>query len=215
MWPLQKNNSSIHRENLLMTTMTNTPNGRVRKSLAEQIDRLDRILDGLADGLNAAVAAAVQEAVGLAVRETLRSVLAEVVRNPDLLDRVRAAVAPQEQAVAALPPPLPGSTANFVNRVQARAAALWVQARHAGAQALVRAGRLVAQAAVLCRKAWQVRGRLLIAVGVGAAAAALTYCAGPTIASVAAGLWGFAATAAARTERWVQRLLPAYRALDS
>src|SRR2546422_122011 len=91
---------------------TTTPNGRVRKSLAEQIDRLDRILDGLADGLNAAVAAAVQEAVRLAVRGALRG-----------------------------------------------------------------------------------------------AAAALTYCAGPTIASVAAGLWGFAATAAARTERWVQRLL--------
>ena len=31
---------------------TTTTNGRVRKSLAEQIDRLDSILDGLADNLN-------------------------------------------------------------------------------------------------------------------------------------------------------------------
>jgi hypothetical protein len=31
---------------------TTTTNGRTRKSLAEQIDRLDAILDGLADALN-------------------------------------------------------------------------------------------------------------------------------------------------------------------
>jgi hypothetical protein len=34
-----------------MTTTMN-PNGRVRKNLASQLDRLDQILDGLADGLN-------------------------------------------------------------------------------------------------------------------------------------------------------------------
>ena len=43
---------------------TTTTNGRVRKSLAEQIDRLDQILDGLANGLNEAVAMVVREAVG-------------------------------------------------------------------------------------------------------------------------------------------------------
>ena len=52
-----------------MTTTTNVnANGRIRKSLAEQLDRLDLILDGLADGLNEAVATAVKEAVGVAVR---------------------------------------------------------------------------------------------------------------------------------------------------
>ena len=41
--------------------MTTTTNGRAeRKSLAGQLDRLDRILDGLADGLNEAVATAVK-----------------------------------------------------------------------------------------------------------------------------------------------------------
>jgi hypothetical protein len=50
--------------------MSTTTNGRERKSLAEQIDRLDGILDGLAQGLEQAVVAAVQAAVGLAVRES-------------------------------------------------------------------------------------------------------------------------------------------------
>ena len=48
-----------------MTTTLNpsaNPNGRSRKSLADQIDRLDQILDGLADGLNEAVASAVKQA---------------------------------------------------------------------------------------------------------------------------------------------------------
>ena len=74
---------------------------------------------------------------------------------------------------------------------------------------------LAAQAAALGRKLWQFKGRLLMAVVIGGAAAALTYCAGPTIASVAAGLWGFAATAAAQTERWLKRLFPSDHALDA
>src|SRR5947209_7237504 len=48
-----------------MTTNVKT-NGRPRKSLAEQIDRLDGVIDALSEGLNEAVATAVQESVGLA-----------------------------------------------------------------------------------------------------------------------------------------------------
>ena len=57
-------------------------NGRARKSLAEQIDRLDSVLDGLADGLNEAVAEAVKQAV--------RAVMTEVLSNPELLARLQA-----------------------------------------------------------------------------------------------------------------------------
>ena len=56
----------------MSTTLTN---GRQRKSLAEQIDRLDSVLDGLADGLN--------EAVATAVKETVHAVLSEVLSNPE------------------------------------------------------------------------------------------------------------------------------------
>ena len=56
----------------MSTTLTN---GRQRKALAEQIDRLDSVLDGLADGLN--------EAVATAVKETVHAVLSEVLSNPE------------------------------------------------------------------------------------------------------------------------------------
>lgn len=52
-------------------------NGRFKKSLAYQLDRLDSILDGLADALNGAVADAVKQAVGTAAREAVKVALAE------------------------------------------------------------------------------------------------------------------------------------------
>ena len=75
----------------MTTTLTN---GRQRKSLADQIERLDSILDGLSDGLNEAVAAAVKEAV--------RAVLTEVLTNPELLARLHPV-----QAIAIPEPPQP------------------------------------------------------------------------------------------------------------
>ena len=70
-----------------MTTMTTNTDGRTRKSLAEQIDRLDAILDGLSEALQGAVAAAVQEAAGRAVQEAVQAVLAEALTNPALRER--------------------------------------------------------------------------------------------------------------------------------
>lgn len=43
-------------------TATMMANGKTRKTLADQLDRLDRILDGLAEALNEAVADAVRSA---------------------------------------------------------------------------------------------------------------------------------------------------------
>ena len=70
-----------------MTTTTTNADGRTRKSLAEQIDRLDAILDGLSDALEGAVAAAVKEAAGRAVREAVQAVLSQALTNPALRER--------------------------------------------------------------------------------------------------------------------------------
>src|ERR1700746_3724850 len=76
-----------------MTTMTQSNNRTERKSLAEQIDRLDKILDGLAEGLNEAVVTAVQDAVTVAVRQAIQAVVTEVLTNPDLLAMLRGPLA--------------------------------------------------------------------------------------------------------------------------
>jgi hypothetical protein len=66
---------------------TNTIN-RPRKNLADQINRLDSILDGLSDNLNEAVASAVQQAVAAAVKEAVTTgvtqAIVEVLTNPEL-----------------------------------------------------------------------------------------------------------------------------------
>jgi hypothetical protein len=50
-----------------------------RKQLADQLDRLDQILDGLAEGLNDAVADACREGARRAVQEAV----VEIQTNPD------------------------------------------------------------------------------------------------------------------------------------
>jgi hypothetical protein len=102
-------------------TTTNT-NGRARKSLAEQIDRLDTILDGLSEALQGAVASAVTEAVGVAVKEAVQGVLAEILTNPTLQEKLRGTAGPLP---ATDPPPVatPGS------RLRERRAGLGSRAR--------------------------------------------------------------------------------------
>src|SRR5262245_614319 len=72
-------------------TMATLNTGTARKSLAEQIDRLDNILDGLAEALNESVAAAVQQAVGEAVAVAVQAAVVEVLTNPQLQKRLHPA----------------------------------------------------------------------------------------------------------------------------
>src|SRR6187455_2591403 len=72
------------------TTMTN---GKPRKQLADQLDRLDAIIDALAEGLNGAVADACREGTRLAVKDAI----VEILTNPEL----RAMLVPQTLPVPA------------------------------------------------------------------------------------------------------------------
>ena len=193
--------------------MTTTTNGEARKTLASQLDRLDSILDGLADALNGAVASAVEGAVeravklavGEAVKETLQAVIAEVLTNPDLLTAVRGVLPtipppPQTASNPTAPPrslfrrAWDGVKAGLGAAASACAA---VAGRSAGVKAVVRAG-------------WQFlkqsRGRLLTACGVGVAAGALTYLAGPWLAVVASSAAGFVTTLAVQAASGLRRL---------
>jgi len=91
-------------------TATSTMNGKPqRKQLADQLDRLDTIIDALADGLNQAVADACREGTRLAVKDAI----VEIMTNPELRamlaptrpEPVPASVAPPEPAPAPEPEP--------------------------------------------------------------------------------------------------------------
>jgi len=186
-----------------MTTST-IPNGRQRKSLAEQIDRLDGILDGLADGLNEAVVGAVKEAVTLAVRQAVQAVMTEVLTNKDLVGLLRG---PLTQAAAATAPePAVSRPAGVLSRVGAWAGRMWGKARRAVSAVLGLTGRGLVAGWQLVRR---FRGQVLLAVGVGAAAGVAVYFAGPWLAAGAAWVAGFATTLAVQAGMALRRALAA------
>src|SRR6516164_1434069 len=128
-------------EHLPMAPVSTDTNGRVRKSLAEQIDRLDGILDGLADGLNEAIVAAVKEAVGAAVQEAVRAVLTELLANPELLHTIRESLAPPTAADAQTAQPSEAKAAGAAGSVFLRRCRAWTHARVLATARCVRSWR--------------------------------------------------------------------------
>src|SRR5262245_49750607 len=200
-----------------MTTATAT-NG-VRKSLASQLDRLDSILDGLSDALNEAVATAVEgaveravkQAVGEAVRETLQAVMAEVVSNPDLVAAARTLLAPGSPAVVSTDPPEPrepprGLFRRACDGVKAGLAVAAAACHGAGASVARQAAAVKSAAHSGWRLFSRFRGRLLAACGVGVAAGALTYLAGPWLGVAASAAAGFVTTLAVQAASGLRQL---------
>src|SRR5256885_16391582 len=84
-------------------------NGKApRKTLAEQLDRLDTIIDVLADGLNETVADVVKQAVEASL-QTLLS-------NPALLRNLAATVTPPLPEPLEVPEQKPGHAARLTDR---------------------------------------------------------------------------------------------------
>ena len=181
-----------------MTTTTTNADGRTRKSLAEQIDRLDAILDGLSDALNEAVAAAVSEAAGRAVKEAVQAVLAEVLTNPALRER-------------ALPPAgQPAARAESASgpRPLARLA-IWLGARARSCVQACVAGLSWARDTAVRVSLWT-RSRLQAALlAAGALAASVANFARARLAHLMGRLSGWAAGLAAMAGPVLQGLVPA------
>src|SRR5262245_4603127 len=198
-----------------MTTTTQVGNGRLRRSLAEQIDRLDRILDGLAEALNEAVATAVKEAVGLAVQQAVQAVLVEVLTNADLLDQVRSVVAPQPPAEPKQPSPGPKKRvwANLAGSATGWLFAAYEKARVVTGAAVGAVTGTVRKAAGKLGTCWRLATRfrvpvvLAAAVGIGVGTGA--YFGGPYVAAFTGWLAGFTTTLSVQAGVWMKRVFAA------
>src|SRR5262245_56120340 len=70
-------------------TNTITANDRPRrKTLADQLDRLDRVIDDLSEGLNQAVATAVERGVTAAVQQAVGGLIQAAATNPELMEQL-------------------------------------------------------------------------------------------------------------------------------
>ena len=197
-------------------TMTAKMNGQPRKSLAQQLDRLDGILDGLANSLNDAVADAVRDAVGRAAGEAVQLALRELLAQPELLRHLLPAPAVVEPPPVAVPPTTPAgpswlsrawrTTVSAVGSVGNRVCNLVSQGVAAVRQRLT---RVVQPARVAVQIATQNRRSVGIALGVGAAVGVTCFVIGPFAAALLSGLSTAALTAVARVLAPIAGLLSA------
>jgi hypothetical protein len=199
---------------------TSSINGSQRKSLAQQLDRLDGIIDALAEGLNEAVADAVRQAVTAPVQQSVEAVLREVLSRPELLRALAGHPAvPVAQVATTVEAPvsgpsLPRRVCSWLwNKVTWTASSLWDMAAQ---KALV----LALLAVLLFHKARQSGERagsalwagvcwvgqhplvVLLAVATGLVLGVGAYLTGPLVASVVTGVAGV-----------LTSLVPAFRLL--
>ena len=160
-------------------------NGKApRKTLADQLDRLDAIIDALAAGLNETVADVVRQAVTAAVQQALEGLAQAALSNPDLLRRLTEQFAPPAaapQAAHEAGPSHPGPARRALSRAGPWLKGCKVWARWGWQSARRRLGL-----------AWHFRGQLLAALGAGLAAGLLALAAGPAVAAVLSGAGGVA-----------------------
>jgi hypothetical protein len=190
-----------------MTTANGAMNARAaRKSLADQIDRLDNILDGLAEALNGAVADAVKDVISQTTREAVHAAVAEVLSSPVLLRAALEKHDPQPATPTAphhKPPTVKENVARVSNRLREKIKQTVSLAREKLNAAARTARTAVAVAPMLlrvaARKVWAFRKPCAVAVSVGVVCATVCYFGGQLFSSVANGLSGAALAVSAMT----------------
>jgi hypothetical protein len=208
---------------------TASENGRARKSLASEIERLHEILDRLSENLDTAVATAVagavKQAMTAAVQEAAHAAVIEVLANKEVHQWLDVTPTPASQppvtAAVRLADTarrwwtwLAGAARDTCDTVTTVAQTLTVRALEA-AQHFLATGRAKAkqvrdQVTAGVRVGWmrlvvvatlarQLRRRLPVALGVGVAVGLVAYLVGPLVVPVACGLAGFAISLLAGT----------------
>jgi hypothetical protein len=174
------------------TLSNGVSNGRPRKQLSDELDRLDGILDGLADGLQDAITDAVRAGSRLAIKDAI----IEVLSNPEL----KAAI--QGPSATSTVPPASASNPSLSNRSPwDRVKAILRRTRTAVAAAARRtrtivttkvrtAATVVAGAGKMTVSAWRMKRAVLVTAGVGVGLGAGAYYSAPhagAVLSAAAG----------------------------
>ena len=185
---------------------TATTPAKPRKQLADQLDRLDGIIDLLADGLPEAVADATRQA------------LTELLADPDVIARLRAALTPGVQEAPAVPTSAatrPGSFARLKSAV-VNAVARAVRLAKAGFATAARRVKAVAVAASFRIRAAVLRNfrvevpvvrTAAAALAAGVLAATVGYAAPPEVAAALCGFGAAAVTAVVLLGARVRRSL--------
>lgn len=178
-----------------------------RKQLADQLDRLDAIIDALAEGLNGAVADACREGTRLAVKDAI----VEILTNPEL----RAMLVPQALPVPApktpdtpLDPKKPGLWSRLKAKVAAARTAVVafaVKAKAAVTAKVAGVTAAVAAAGTAAGESLPVRRALGVALGVGLLIGLACYQMPESASAAVAGIGAACTTVAVQMGTWLKR----------
>lgn len=177
-------------------SLTATTNGRPRKQLSDQLDRLDAILDGLADALNESVA----EAAKSGVRDAVREAVVQMMTDSTLRTALHEATAPAVKK--------PSVGERFRARVRKTVASVkYAVCAAAGAVAgRVRAVRDVVRGTTTrVSLAWQLRKVVLVGLAIGLTVACVSYVTTHGVAATIAGVGATATAVAVQSGMWVRR----------
>jgi len=189
---------------------TATLNGKPqsRKQLADQLDRLDSIIDALAEGLPGAVADACRDGARLAVKDAI----IEIISNPDL----RALLSPPPVSAPSVPvsppepkpEPKPGFWKRFTSRAKAATNAVVgaaVKAKESVVDRCKAARDTIAAVGTAAGEVMPTKQISLVALGVGIVVGVACLVVPQTVAAVV-GAVGAAATAVGiQVGGWLKR----------
>jgi hypothetical protein len=185
-----------------MSTAT-AVNGKPRKQLCDQLDRLDdqllqidRVLDALADGLNGAVREAAKEGTRVAVKEAVVALLTDT----DLRDALHQASTPPAEAKPSFWERIKANVQSAARHVKDAVVSGATAVANRAADACSAVGRLFTRA----RQSSQVRTAAKIVVGVGAMIAVARYAATRGVGTMFATAQTFVMDLVIRTKDWVR-----------
>ena len=182
-------------------------NGKPRKQLSEQLDRLDGIIDALADGLNQAVADAAREGTRLAVKDAI----IEIMSNAELramLAPPLAHAAPVPTSEAAPEPKKQGLWSRIKAKVEAARSAVAsavTRAKEAVIRRCVIAGDAVVALGRMTGESLPVRRIMLVGLGIGLGVGAACLVVPQTTAAVVGGIGATCTAVSAQVGNWLTR----------
>jgi hypothetical protein len=184
-------------------TTTLTPNGKPRKQLSDQLDRMDEqlarqdaVIDALADGLNQAVG----DAAKVGVKEAVQAAVVELLTSIELRAALHQATAPP----AAARPTAWDRLKAFGRKVVEKGRAVTAAIRRAVTGKAIVLKAAAAVAAGPLSAVWKLRRAVAVGLGVGAAVTAVAVVAGHPIASALSGLAATVAALAVQATAWVR-----------
>jgi hypothetical protein len=191
-----------------MSATTSVTNGKPqRKQLADQLDRLDAILDAVAEGLPGAVTDACREGARAAVKDAI----IEIVTNPELRALLGSASAPVVPTPAPEPEPEPKEPGLW-SRLKAKLAAARDAVTGATTKtkeavtARCRAARdTVATLGQAAGEALPWKRMLLVSAGVGLTVGVACLVVPPTVAAGVGAVSATATAVAVQAGNWLKR----------